>query len=308
MSYHVKIDVSPVYELLSSFIIYTARKWVNNLEIGSDWIEDIEARMNPEHAPLFAEAANQPFSDYDVLYLWIMERKDSAMDVQAFLDELSGISVPELTDLTSKYLPEIDPGQVERIRSIYTPLLGIWNELYFQEISEEYSQLLEEDAEEKRTLLEKMEPEALIEYASGGLVLDPFLPIQRVVLLPSLHFRPINTYAFYHQVLLIQYPIDMPELDEDEPPICLQRLTRAVAKPERLRLLRYVASGEPKSLVEMSVSLGQNKELLQHDLMRLRVAGLLRVHLVEKDTEKFSIRPDGVAELPMFLESYIQLN
>lgn len=34
---------------------------------------------------------------------------------------------------------------------------------------------------------------------------------------------------------------------------------------------------------------------------------LLRIHLVDQDIEKFSIRPDGAAELQIFLESYIRL-
>lgn len=87
---------------------------------------------------------------------------------------------------------------------------------------------------------------------------------------------------------------------------CWKRLTRALAKPERLRLLRYVAD-EPKSIYEMLHDLNESKEDLMHDLMRLRVAGLLRIHLVDQDIEKFSIRPDGAAELQIFLESYIRL-
>ncbi|MNJ35275.1 hypothetical protein D3C77_300060 [compost metagenome] len=198
--------------------------------------------------------------------------------------------------------------EIQRIRSSYIPLLRKWNELYFKEITLHYASLLEEDAAEKATLLDKMDSEALVEYASGGLVLEPGLPIERVVLVPSIHFRPINTYGFYSDVLFIQYPIDIPELDEDEPPTCLLRLTRALVRPERLRLLRYVAD-EPKSLQEMVDHLNESEDKLMHHLMRLRVAGLLRVHLVDSnDTEKFSIRPDGAAELQMFLESYIRLS
>ncbi|GAA0137225.1 hypothetical protein YSY43_40660 [Paenibacillus sp. YSY-4.3] len=304
MAYNVKVDVSPIYELISSFIVFTTRKWVNNLDVGLEWPEDIGSRFTPDVQKDFAAAANFPFSDYDVLYAWAMDR--SSYSIDAFLDDLEHAANDTLYHSVKSYIPDMTSHEVERIRSSYVPLLRKWNMLYFEDVAPQYAPLLEEDAAEKSTLLHKMDPEALVEYASGGIVLELGLPIERVALVPSVHFRPINTYCFYNGVLLIQYPIDIPELDEDEPPTVLLRLTRALANPERLRLLRYVAN-EPKSLQEMVNNLQESKDKLMHHLMRLRVAGLLRVHLVDTDTEKFSIRPDGAAELQMFLESYIRL-
>ena len=305
MSYGVKVDYSPVYELLGSFMIYTTRKWVNNLDIGPEWIEDIECRITPEITQRFSIASGFPFADYDVLYAWAMERQPEA-NITQFLDELESATGESLLHRTKSYIPGASSDDMKRIRDNYIPLLKTWNHVYFEEALSQVLPLIEEDDYEKNTLLQKMDPDALIEFASGGLVLGPQLPITRVVLTPSIHFRPINTYCFYHDVLFIQYPLDLPETDENEPPVCLKRLTRALAKPERLRLLRYVAN-EPKSLQDMMAQLPETGEQLMHDLMRLRVAGLLRIHIVDPDTEKFSIRPDGAAELQMFLESYIRL-
>jgi DNA-binding transcriptional ArsR family regulator len=305
MAYDVKVDHSLVYELISSFMIYTSQKWVNNLDVGADWIAEIDARLTPEERRQFTEAARFPFTDYDVLYVWALER-NGADEVVRFLNELAETSVDTLYQRTKSYIPTVNNETIERIRSSYIPLLKCWQRLYFGPIENQFLPLLEEDAAEKHTLLQKMDTDALIEYASGGLVLEPLKPITQVVLTPSIHFRPINTYVFYENVLFIQYPLDIPELDEDEPPMVLKRLTRALAEPQRLRLLRYVAD-EPKSMQEMLKDLGEPKEQLMHDLMRLRVAGLLRIHLLAQDTEKFSIRPDGAAELQMFLESYIRL-
>lgn len=304
MTYNVKVDVSPIYELISSFIVFTTRKWVNNLDVGLEWLEDIGSRFNLDAQQAFAAAAKFPFSDYDVLYAWAMDRSSHSID--AFLDDLEHAANDTFYHSIKSYIPDMNTKEVERIRSSYVPLLRKWNDLYFIDVAPQYTALLEEDAAEKSTLLHKMDPEALVEYASGGIVLEAGLPSEQVVLVPSIHFRPINTYCFYNGALLIQYPIDIPELDEDEPPTCLLRLTRALANPERLRLLRYVAN-EPKSLQEMVSNLHESEDKLMHHLMRLRVAGLLRVHLVDVDTEKFSIRPDGAAELQMFLESYIRL-
>lgn len=305
MAYDVKVDYSPVYELISSFMIYTSRKWVNNLDVGPEWIEEIAARLTPEQQQRFAEAAGFPFTDYDVLFVWALERQ-AADEVSRFLNELAETDVESLLQQTKSYIPTVSNDTIVRIRDSYIPLLKAWDQLYFGKMEAQFLPLLEEDAAEKNTLLQKMDTDALIEYASGGLVLEPLKPITQVVLTPSIHFRPINTYVFYENVLFIQYPLDIPEVDEDEPPVVLQRLTRALAKPQRLRLLRYVAD-EPKSIQEMLEDLNQPKDQLMHDMMQLRVAGLLRIHLLAQNNEKFSIRPDGAAELQMFLESYIRL-
>lgn len=305
MTYQVKVDVSPIYDLLSSFMIYTTRKWVNNLDIGPEWIDEIKVKFSPEVDLLFTEAADFPFSDYDILYALSIER-DPSDDITQFLDYLTETTVETLHHQMKSYIPSVIYEDIERIVHSYVPLLRTWNETYFNEVRPQFLPLLEEDAAEKNALLHKMDADALIEYATGGLVLEPKLELDKVIIIPSVHFRPINTYCFYPNVLLIQYPIDIPEVNEDEPPTCLIRLTRALAKPDRLRLLRYIAN-DPKSLQQMMLDLNQSRDKLMHDLMMLRVAGLLRIHLVDQDTENFSIRPDGASELHIFLESYIRL-
>lgn len=305
MTYNVKIDVSPIYELISSFIVFTTQKWVNNLEVGQEWLDDVTTRLSLEDRQKFNEAAQYPFSDYDILYVMAIERGD-IQQIDEFLEHLEKTDKSVVHHKIKSYISDVDYRNVERIIDNYVPLLRMWNEVYFKDVILQYQQLLEEDAEEKRILQHKMDPEALIEYATGGIVLAPGLPIEEVILLPSLHFRPINTYCFYANTLFLQYPIDLPEPNEEEPPIVLVRLTRALANPVRLRLLRFVAD-RPKSMHDLQQFLGEDEDMLMHHLMRLRVAGLLQVHLVDTDTEKYCIRPDGAAELHMFLESYIKL-
>jgi DNA-binding transcriptional ArsR family regulator len=131
--------------------------------------------------------------------------------------------------------------------------------------------------------------------------------LNEVILFPTVHNRPINMYCFYEGMMIMQYPVDAPEENEDQPPTCLLRFTHALADPERLRLLRYV-SDEPKSLAEMCEELGKDEDTVKDQVMALRIAGLLRTHLLGSNRkEKYSIRPDGVSELNMFLESYIRI-
>lgn len=87
MAYDVKVDHSLVYELISSFMIYTTQKWVNNLDVGLEWIAEVDTRLTPEERHQFVEAAKYPFTDYDVLYVWALERK-GATDIPQFLNDI----------------------------------------------------------------------------------------------------------------------------------------------------------------------------------------------------------------------------
>lgn len=305
MKYKVSIDVSMVYELLGSFMIYATRKWTDNLDIGKQLITEMDERLPQQVRVQLSKARSWPLADYDVLYALIMLRKEHTK-IPDFLNWVESSPVDELLTLLQPYIPSLSLDDVSRVRESYTPLLKLWHELYFSEVEQDLSSLLEEDAEEKRMLLPKMEADNLIEYATSGVILDD-VPQENVILFPGTHFRPINTYCFYNNVLLLQYPIDIPEENEDEPPVVLLRMTEALADPERLRLLRYIAD-EPKAVSEMAAELNQPYEQLMHHLMILRAAGLLRSHLKSENNERFSMRPDGAAELHMFLEDYIRLS
>ncbi|MHA0855247.1 ArsR/SmtB family transcription factor [Paenibacillus sp. CMAA1364] len=305
MNYNVKVDVSSIYELMASFMVYTSKKWTDNMDIGPDWINQVEAQLPSSVRETLSPASSWPFSDFDLLYMWIIHRH-TGDDVGSFLAYLEQSSVDSLFTVASPFLPTMTTDDVQRIRHDYVPLLHLWYEHYFKTIEQDIIPLLEEDALEKKSLLNKMDPEQLIEYASGGLVVEDLQDLKTVVLFPTVHNRPINTYCFYTGILLIQYPVDVPEENEEIPPTCLTRMTHALTDQTRLRLLRYITN-QPKSLTEMHIDLDQPMETLKHHLMILRVAGFLRIHIDDHNNEKFSIRTDGVAELRMFLESYIQL-
>ncbi|WP_256972547.1 helix-turn-helix transcriptional regulator [Saccharibacillus sp. O23] len=304
-NYEVKIDVSEIYELLGSFMVHITKKWLPNLDIGAQWSADAEAGMPPDMQQRFLEAAEWPFLDFDALYALVIER-EADEDIPAFLDRLLTEPAERLLERISPQLPLLTQGDMSRIQRDYTPLLKSWYTYYFKNIREALLPLIEEDAAEKLELLQKMDASALVEYASGGLVVETPLDLKTVILFPTVHNRPMNTYCFYQNVLLIQYPVDVPEPDEDEPPTVLLRMTRALAMPDRLKLLRYVAD-QPRSLLEMERDLGQPAEALKHHMVLLRTAGLLRTYIGEQSNEKFSIRPDGASELQMFLESYLRL-
>lgn len=305
MNYQLKIDVSPVYELLDSFMLYVTRKWISNLDIGPDWVRDLDNRIPPQKVSKLLQAAEWPFTDYDVLYAWAY-RRGSSSQVSEFLDDMEQLPAEEWLERAQPFIPGFTLAECKRMLEGYAPLLRLWHEQYFRHVEHKMLPLLLEDAEEKKMLQSKMDPVSLIEYASGGVVVEEIPGLETIVLLPTVHNRPINTYCFYQSLMIVQYPVEVPVENEDEPPTVLLRMTKALSDPSRLRLLRYVAH-EPKSLWEMQSELNQSADILMHHLMMLRVAGLLRIHLQGEPDERFSIRPDGASELQLFLESYIRL-
>ncbi|APB71029.1 ArsR family transcriptional regulator [Paenibacillus polymyxa] len=305
MSYQIKIDTSPIYELLGSFMAYVTKKWVQDMDLGHEWIDKVDARLQHEVRTELATAQDCPFSDYDALYAWALLRPESD-EISDYISYLDHGPDKDMFELLVPHIPFLTFEESLRIRKVYTPLLKLWDRDYFRALEGELRVLAEEDAAEKRMLLSKMEPEALVEYATAGLVVPHMEDLDTVVLFPVVHNRPINSYCFYTRTLLIQYPVDIPEESEKEPPTLLLRLTRAVNDPQRLRILRYVAQG-PKSLEDMRHDLSRLEDTLMSDMMILRVAGLLRIHIGRYHKEKFSIRPDGAADLQVFLESYIGL-
>ncbi|WP_411342622.1 winged helix-turn-helix domain-containing protein [Paenibacillus sp. WLX1005] len=306
MSYQVKIDISPVYDLLGSFMVYVTKKWIRDIDLGPEWIREIDNRLSNGVRMAILEASSWPFDDYDALYAWASCRTREG-SVSDFLDHLESMPETDMWNEIHPLMPALTLSEAIRIQKSYAPLLKLWYENYFNEIENEILPLIAEDGEEKLRLLDKMEPAALIEYASGGLVVPEMPGLNTVILFPTVHNRPINTYCFYEGFLLIQYPVDVHEEGEEDPPNVLLRMTRALSDPERLRMLRYIGGDEPKSLQDMSHDLLQPQETLMHHLMMLRVAGLLRIHLGREDIDRFSLRQDGASELQLFLESYIRI-
>ncbi|WP_347231122.1 hypothetical protein [Paenibacillus sp. DMB5] len=120
MTYELKIDVSPVYELIDSFMLYVTRKWISNLDIGPDWIRDIDGRIPPQLVSALRQAAEWPFTDYDVLYVWAYRRRPASKVLQ-FLDELETQSLEECFEQTAPLFPDFTIHECERIKRDYPP-------------------------------------------------------------------------------------------------------------------------------------------------------------------------------------------
>lgn len=304
MSYEIKVYHSPMYELLCSFLIYSTRKWTENLDWSCNWLDEVTQQLDPELVQRIANNHTWDLEDYDILYLWTVLR-DPYTDVTSCLTYLEETPIEELYAQVVPYLKDASLSNLMRIRDDYIPILKLWNDQYFAGIEHTLIPLLEEDAAEKQLLSSKMEPRDLIEYATNGVVVEPHEDLHTIVIMPMIHCRPVNYYSQYHGMFIIQYSIDIPETNEDQVPTGLTRFTRALSDEKRLRILRYLAQdlrtkSDIANMMEMSL------EAVSSNISTLRAAGLLRTHLNDSN-ERYSIRLDGVAEMQLFLESYLRL-
>src|SRR5206468_3812303 len=114
------------------------------------------------------------------------------------------------------------------------------------------------------------------EVATSGVHYIPEPLPAMILLVPQWHYRPWNTFSSFHAMRLIRYPVDALPPGPREPPSSLLRLTRVLSDESRLRILRFLAGG-PRTFTDLVRLTGLSKSTVNHHMMTLRAAGLVRV-------------------------------
>jgi DNA-binding transcriptional ArsR family regulator len=105
----------------------------------------------------------------------------------------------------------------------------------------------------------------------------------------------------------MHYALDTQQEEDDEnsPPVELMRMTRALADPSRVQLLKLITQA-PKSFTEVVNISNLSKGTVHHHMMMLRAAGLIHIHIhIHGNQERFSYRREGILDLKGFLEFYL---
>ena len=74
--------------------------------------------------------------------------------------------------------------------------------------------MLYHDAEEKKKMQQRLEPEAFVEWATGGIAYPPKPSVSRVILIPHYIYRPWNIRAKLEGTKIFYYPIADESIDE----------------------------------------------------------------------------------------------
>jgi DNA-binding transcriptional ArsR family regulator len=163
---------------------------------------------------------------------------------------------------------------------------------------------LERDADHKRSLARRMDPERLIEKATNGITVSAQPGLDGVVLVPSVIVRPWAIIAERGTTRIICYSVDEEILgsDPDAPPIWLVQFYKALGDERRLTILKRLAEG-PASFGELVELLDLAKSTVHHHVRQLRTAGVVRVTV--GDDKEYSLRTGTVPEAAHLLEGFL---
>ncbi len=145
-------------------------------------------------------------------------------------------------------------------------------------------------------------PEALVEWATGGVRYPPEPGVRRVLLIPHTVYRPWTIQADAEQTKILYYPVSDESLygdsDPYRPPHMLVQMLKALADEHRLRIVKLLAEQEC-SLQELTDKLSLAKSTVHHHLSMLRSA-----QLVGTSGDKYALKPAALDRLPLLWQQY----
>lgn len=315
MPYEVEVDWSPAYELVQSLHTYLVhRRHAKALETDSAWVASVRERGGKELA-VAVEATGGVAGGLGLL-IWQCPDKS---DVGKVLDWILSLSPGEVYERIMSYVPEGNPdalpagihamsetARLVAMRDRMVDLLRVWDKVYFRGLDPRIVSGLAQDAEMRRAAIRSSAAEDAIEDATCGVRLDPTASRARVVLVPQYHFRPVNTYGILRDLVFFHYPVDAVPPEPGAPGPALLRLTRALSDESRLKILRYLSSGE-RSFTDIVKFSGLAKSTVHHHVLALRASGLARVHVpFGGGPDRYSLRPGAIERMGVSLVSYVK--
>lgn len=306
MPVKINFRFNPLHELIVSLRVFANPRLHKKCDGGGEWVKQLKKMLPSSLVEQTEEEESaktlRVLNEYLVLS---MPEHESIHKVSSFNQWVNSINARELLD--NENLP---PALLEKLPALFQNidktcrLLEQWEEAYFKHIDPLILKNLEQDAREKQKLLDQQTPFDLIEQVTGGIRLEEIDKLQRVIMVPQYHGRPLNLYRFSGDTFSSHYPCEALPPAEGEPSPGLLRQVGAVSDPNRLKALRFLAQGE-KNFTEIVGHLGMAKSTVHYHLIALRAAGLVRVHLNNNDHARYSLRKKALPEISSELEEYI---
>lgn len=295
----IRIDYSPVHELVTSLFAYTDNK--NQLhDLGNKWRKEIEKKL-PASFKKKLEELNL-YETIAYLHLIIVDSPEKD-NVERFLSWFKSLGEGQLYELLAPYLEDGIPMGLKTFRDLSHEIMLEWQQAYT--IPPEIHELLGRSAARMEQLKPQLSYIDLIDEATSGIVLDSSDEYNGLLLIPTYHIKPLNRLDFVSNQLIVSYAVDDEQVDEDTPTNQLLRMTKGLADEKRLTLLHILANG-PVTFTELQQKTKLSKSNLHYHLSLLKTAGLLRMHFkMPNEKYKYSARPESFNQLKGLLESYV---
>lgn len=301
MSYPVAVTWSPPHELLLSLMAVTSAQTHKVLDLGPAWVKEVRQQLPPEFDQQVRALMDEvPFPSA------VVEASPVKGDVPGFLDWVRRLTPEEIFRLVVSLggtPPPMDA--LGPLRDRWVEMLAVWHERYFRRIDPRILSGLQAEADRWQTRLASMAPEAVVAEATNGLCIEETAGVERVLLVPQYHHRPLNITTWNSNSVIIAYPADALPPAEGAMPAGLRRLLRALDDDSRLAMLKAL-SGRPLSFSEVAERSGLAKSTVHHHLVTLRAAGLVWCHISQSPNNTYSLRPDALDRLSPELRLYLK--
>lgn len=315
MPIQLKVEYSPLYELVASLTLYLDKKAPRVTDLGKAWVGEVNARLQPalkQTLTQLMEQTEDAFQDKQIfqylLIKWAVEAPQKE-NVDSFLRWLRSQQAEELYErIDWGDLRSLPLDECKIMKEQVLTMVEQWNQQYFQDLDPVILQYLRADAEQKCSLAEELDPVEVIEQATKGIRVQPPESTWNLVLIPQYHYAPVNLHSEFRNYSYWQYAVELPPENPEDPPRSLVRLSNSLGDANRLRILRYIAE-EPRTFMEIVRYIGLAKSTVNHHLVHLRAAGLVqRDFFMDKRMELHRLREVALEQVGSQLRQYLLPN
>ena len=225
----IRVDYSPVHELVTSLFAYTDNK--NQMhDLGNKWRKEIQKNLPVSFTDKLEELDLCDIIAYLHLVIADSPEKDN---IERFLAWFADLGEGHLYEILAPYLEDGFPMGLKTFRELSHEIMSEWHRVY--PITSDIHDLLRRSAARMEQLNKELPYIDLIDEATSGIVLDPEDEYDAILLIPTYHIKPLNRMDYVsNRQLIISYAVDDEQLDEDTPTHQLLRMTKGLADEKGL--------------------------------------------------------------------------
>ncbi|TMU87579.1 winged helix-turn-helix transcriptional regulator [Bacillus sp. BHET2] len=333
-TYEIKIEASLLWETALGIAAITNKRLIDTLEKPKESWDQLKKSLSKQLIRELTFVENE--NTWKALLLLLHQKEFQKLsEFMAFLDELDdetfryiclpyiGVKFQELRTLASRgdnasrqtlkkrtednlffpdYIEFICTTDPLKLKSHLKNVMTNWYEEVTAPQAETLTGILTLDKQAKKKMSEKLKPEALVEWATGGITYLPEPSVHTVLLIPQLVYRPWNVEGDVEGVKVFYYPVANESIypnDLDMPSYFLVQKHKALGDEARLRMVKLL-KGSERSLQEITNELTMGKSTVHHHLKILRSA-----RLVETQDGKYRLKENAVQSLSNELMQYL---
>lgn len=200
------------------------------------------------------------------------------------------------------YIEFVCTTRLPTLREHLKSVMSRWYEEVVVPQRESLSQILSRDKKAKEKMNGNLKPEAMVEWATGGITYLPEPGVHKVLLIPQSIYRPWNVEGDIEGVKVFYYPVANESIypdDKNMPSYFLVQKHKALGDEARLRMVKFL-KGSNRTLQEITNELNMGKSTVHHHLKILKAA-----RLVETQDGKYRLKENAVQSLSNELKQYL---